>query len=686
PRPAVQTYRGARCTLVLERELAGGLAALGQARHATLFMTLFAAWKVLLYRFSGQTDLVVGAPFAGRGDAELEKLIGIFLNSLALRTDLSGNPAFSELLDRVRETALGAYAHEDVPFEKVLAELRPERDLSRTPVFQIFFNMLSFEVAEIRLPGLEVRTLATPELPSKFDLTVYAAERPEGILLTLVYNADLFDGARMAEALCQYRLLLRRVATDPQARIDEISLLSPEAAAMLPAPGLPLDDTWYGPVHQVFARWAAAVPERTAIVDSRGTVSYGELDWRSNRLARTLCEGGVRKGDVVAVYGHRSAPIVWAILGILKAGAAFVVLDPAYPAQRLVELIEVAQPRAWLEMEAAGALAPGLAEYVSARSWCRRLRLSFAPDPAAEWERASAAPVAVEVGPDDVAYIAFTSGSTGIPKGVQGRHGPLSHFIPWQQSQFGLDASDRFCMLSGIAHDPLQRDIFTPLQIGGAIVIPDPAEIMVSGHLAEWLQREEVTVAHLTPAMGQVIAQARPGTALPALRYTFLVGDVLTRRDAARLQRLAPRMTCVNFFGSTETQRAVSFYVVPDVPAADASGEASQEVLPLGRGMQDVQLLVLSAGDQLAGISEVGEVCVRSPHLARGYLDDPELTARKFVLNPFTGASGDRLYRTGDLGRYLADGNVGFLGRADQQVKIRGFRIELGEIQAVLGR
>ncbi|MBW8873679.1 MAG: non-ribosomal peptide synthase/polyketide synthase [Acidobacteria bacterium] len=686
PRPAVQTYRGARSTLVLERELADGLAALGRARHATLFMTLLAAWKVLLYRFSGQTDLVIGAPFAGRGSAELETLIGIFLNSLALRTDLSGNPAFGELLESVRETALGAYAHEDVPFEKVLAELRPERDLSRTPVFQVFFNLLSFEVAEIRLPGLEVRPLATPELPSKFDLTVYAAERPEGILLTLVYNADLFDGARMAEALRQYRLLLRRVAADPRARIDEISLLSPDAAAMLPDPRVPLDDAWLGPVHQIFARRAAAAPDRTAILDPRGAVSYGELDRRSNRLARSLCAGGIRVGDVVAVYGHRSAPIVWAILGILKAGAAFVILDPAYPAQRLIELVEVAQPRAWLEMDAAGALAPGLAEHVAARPWCRRLRLTFEPDPAAEWEHVSAQPVAVEVGPDDVAYIAFTSGSTGIPKGVQGRHGPLSHFIPWQQSRFGLDASDRFSMLSGIAHDPLQRDIFTPLQIGATIVIPDPAEIMVSGRLAEWLQREEVTVAHLTPAMGQVIAQARPGTVLPALRHAFLVGDVLTRRDAARLQRLAPRLTCVNFFGSTETQRAVGFYVIPDVPAADAAGEASQEVLPLGRGMQDVQLLVLSAGDQLAGISEVGEVCVRSPHLARGYLGDPELTARKFVLNPFTGAPGDRLYRTGDLGRYLADGNVGFLGRADQQVKIRGFRIELGEIQAILGR
>ncbi|MEP7010529.1 MAG: non-ribosomal peptide synthase/polyketide synthase [Acidobacteriota bacterium] len=685
-RPSVQTYRGARCTLVLERELAEGLIAVGQARHATLFMTLLAAWKVLLFRFSGQTDLVVGTPFAGRVSVDLEGLIGLFLNSLALRTDLSGNPSFSELLDRVRETALGAYANEDVPFEKVLAELRPERDLSRTPIFQILFNMLNFEVAEVRLPDLELRLLATPELPSKFDLTVYAAERPEGILLTLVYNADLFDGPRMTEALRQFRLLLCGIVADPQMRIDRFSLVSQDAAAILPDPRATLDATWYGPVHQVFSRRAADVPDAAAILDPQGTMSYGELDRRSNRLARSLVEGGLRTGDAVAVYAHRSSPIVCAVLAIMKAGGAFVILDPAYPAQRIIELIEVAQPRAWMEMTAAGNLAPELEEYVSARSWCPRVRLPPVRDTTLAWEQASSEPLRIEVGKDDVAYVAFTSGSTGIPKGVQGRHGSLSHFVPWQQSHFGLDASDRFCMLSGIAHDPLQRDIFTPLQIGASIVIPDPGEMLASGRLAEWLQREGVTVAHLTPAMGQVIVQAKAGTVLVSLRYSFLVGDVLTRRDAARLQHLAPRMTCVNYFGSTETQRAVGFHVVPNVVEASLAGEVSQEVLPLGRGIRDVQLLVLNANDQLAGISEVGEICVRSPHLARGYLGDSELTSRKFVPNPFTGASEDRLYRTGDHGRYLADGEVGFLGRADQQVKVRGFRVELGEIQAVLGR
>jgi amino acid adenylation domain-containing protein len=293
------------------------------------------------------------------------------------------------------------------------------------------------------------------------------------------------------------------------------------------------------------------------------------------------------------------------------------------------------------------------------------------------------------VAPDDLAYVAFTSGSTGAPKGILGRHGPLSHFLPWQRREFGLAEEDRFSLLSGLGHDPLQRDLFTPLYLGATICIPDPADIVLPGRLSAWMRRQGVSVAHLTPAMGQLLTESGAGTpeVLPTLRYVFLVGDVLTRRDVARLRLLAPGVTCVNLYGSTETQRAVGYHVVDDAEATPAPGERrGKEVLPLGRGMQDVQLLVLSRAGQLAGIGEVGEISMRSPHLARGYLGDEAGTAERFLPNPFTTQVGDRLYRTGDLGRYLPDGEVAFAGRADTQVKIRGFRIELGEIQAQLGR
>ncbi len=292
-------------------------------------------------------------------------------------------------------------------------------------------------------------------------------------------------------------------------------------------------------------------------------------------------------------------------------------------------------------------------------------------------------PERIALGPDDLAYVAFTSGSTGLPKGILGRHGPLSHFLPWQCERFGMTEADRFSMLSGLSHDPLQRDLFTPLYLGASIRVPDPDEV-APARLAAWMAREGVTVAHLTPAMGQVLTEGTEGLEVASLRRVLLVGDALTRLDVARLRRLAPAVTVVNLYGSTETQRAVACHLVAEEEIA--AGERGRQVLPLGRGMEDVQLLVLTRENRQAGVGELGEICVRSPHLAAGYLGDEELTREKFVLNPITGRPGDRIYRTGDLGRYLPDGEVELVSRADHQVKIRGFRIELGEIEAHLGR
>ncbi|HEY0511016.1 MAG TPA: amino acid adenylation domain-containing protein [Thermoanaerobaculia bacterium] len=691
-RPPVQTFHGASRSALLTPELATDLRALGRRHSATLFMSLFAAFNLLLQRYSGQHDLLIGIPIAGRNRAQVEDQIGFFVNSLVLRTDLSGCPTFGELLARVRQVALDAYTHQDLPFEQLLQELRPERDLSRTPLFQVFFNFQNLASSSLSLPGLTIENLTSPEDFSKFDLTLYVMEEGDGgIRLDLVYNAALFTAARSREVLAQFELLLTQVAAQPDAGIDRFSLLTPEARQILPDPTAELDASWIGPVHQHLSSWAAREPRRLAVADPEGTWSYGELEAQSNRLAHRLLAGGVGRQEVIAIYAHRSATLVWAVLGALKAGAAFVVLDPAYPAARIVETLTLAQPRAWLEMTAAGGVPEALASFVAGLPGC--LRLALPP-----WtECADGGPLAdqpvadpgVPVGPDDLAYVAFTSGSTGAPKGILGRHGPLSHFLPWQRREFGLAEEDRFSLLSGLGHDPLQRDLFTPLYLGATICIPDPAEIVLPGRLSAWMRRQGVSVAHLTPAMGQLLTESGAGTpeVLPALRYVFLVGDVLTRRDVARLRLLAPGVTCVNLYGSTETQRAVGYHVVDGAEATPAPGERrGKEVLPLGWGMQDVQLLVLSHAGQLAGIGEVGEISMRSPHLARGYLGDEAGTAERFLANPFTALAGDRLYRTGDLGRYLPDGEVAFVGRADTQVKIRGFRIELGEIQAQLGR
>jgi amino acid adenylation domain-containing protein len=685
PRPAIQTYEGAVRTTRLDPELVSRLRELERREGATRFMTLAAAAQAVLGRHAGQDEVLFGTPIAGRRLSESESLVGFFLNTLVLRIDRLEASSFRQLVARVRERTLEAYSNQDVPFEAVLAEVTGERDLSRTPLFQVLFNVLNFPAPELDLPGLELEIVSMPELPSKFDLTFYVAEEDDGVRIDLAYNSVLFDAARIDELLRQLRAFLDAALAAPDRPHRELSLVTPEARDLLPDPTAPLDDAWIGTVHELFCERAREAPDRAAVVDPEGVWSYGVLERASGELAGRLAALGVERGGPVAILAHRSSPLVLAILGALRAGGAFTMLDPAYPAVRLVEMLELASPRAFVRLAAAGELP----ELVAA--WLERARcpvVTLPPGAAALTAAGGAEPPAPDLGPDDLAHVAFTSGSTGTPKGILGRHGPLSHFLPWQCGELGLTADDRFSLLSGLAHDPLQRDLFTPLFLGAAIHVPDPADIPRAGRLAAWLARDGVTVAHLTPAMGQLLTEPPAGDA-PApragLRRVLLVGDALTRLDVARIEALAPGVECVNLYGSTETQRAVAYHRVrPTGPPRGGGGELSKHVLPLGRGMRDVQLLVLARSGGLAGIGELGEIAVRSPHLCLGYLGDEPLTAERFVTNPFTGESGDRIYRTGDLGRYLPDGEVTFAGRVDDQVKIRGFRIEPAEIQASL--
>ncbi|HEX7239644.1 MAG TPA: amino acid adenylation domain-containing protein, partial [Longimicrobiaceae bacterium] len=680
PRSARPRHRGAACSLHLDAALAGELRALGRREGATLFMTLLAGFAVVLGRWAGQADVVVGTPIAGRTRRETEGLIGFFLNTLALRTDLTGNPSFRALLGRVREATLGAYAHQDLPFERILEELQPARSLSHSPLFQVMLNFLNLqEEGRSELPGLAMERFGEREPMSKFDLTLYVGEGEEGIRLNLVYDAELFEHARMAEMLAQLRALLAQAAQDPDRALASYTLRTPAARAVLPDPALPLPAAWHGPVHALFAAQARRAPERTALREAGATWTYGELEARSSQLAHWLLARGLGRGETVAVYAERSAALVWAMLGVLGAGGAFVVLDPAYPPARLARQLGAARPRALLRVEAAGAL-PAEVEAWLAGAGADRLELPSLP--AAQrtgflGEYPATAPE-VAVGPEDVAYVAFTSGTTGEPKGIVGIHRPLSHFVAWQREAFGLGGDERFALLSGLAHDPLLRDVFTPLSLGATLCIPEAREMGRPGYLARWLAEEAVGAVHLTPAMGQLLREGGGGgLPLPALRYAFWGGDKVRAGDVSALRERAPGAESVVFYGATETPQAVACFPVP-------RPWRGPEVLPVGRGIEGVQLLVLTPGGAPAGVGEVGEICVRTPHLARGYLHDEPGTRERFVGSPFSGDPGDRMYRTGDLGRYRPDGAVQILGRADAQVKVRGFRIEPGEVEAAL--
>ncbi|RIL12524.1 non-ribosomal peptide synthetase [bacterium] len=712
-RPAMSSYRGARTTRRLPARLTQAIQALCRQEGLTVFMALLAAFKALLHRQTGQDDVVVGTPIAGRSRADIEPIVGFFVNSLVLRTDLSGAPSFRTLAGRVREVALAAFSHQDVPFEKLLEALQPPRDPGRTPLFQVFFNVMGFDEGAETLPGIVSTPIVQPDPGSKFDLTLYVSERDGRLGLALVYNADLFLPARMTEWLAQLELLLEQATADPDRPISALSLLTESARRQLPDPREALGaaeasaagTAWSGgaatgideprTVVEAFVRQARRVPGRPAVADAHRVWTYAELDAWSARVATALQAGGIAHGDAVAIYAHRGAALVPALLGTLRAGAAFVILDPAHPVARLADCLAIARPRAFIGLSAAGE-PPDMLEACIASLGCHRVRLDPAAADGGLCARTLPPPADADVdgcgavGPGDLAYIAFTSGSSGRPKGILGEHGPLARFVGWHSRTFGLDGSDRFALLSGLAHDPLLRDVFTPLALGATVCVPDPDAMSSPHRLRAWLAESGVTVVHVTPALAVALSdegmidQARPTLpTLPALRLTCFAGDVLTRDAVALWRRLAPAGRVVNFYGATETPQAVAYHIAADPPEGCPAPAAA---VPIGRGIDGVQLLVLNAGGRLAGIGEVGEVHVRGPQLARGYLGDDDLTRERFVVNPFTGRAGDRLYRTGDMGRYLPDGAVAFVGRHDRQVKIRGFRVELQDIEAALGQ
>ena len=666
-RPPVQTHAGARISRVLPDDLSQEAAALCREGEITLFMLMLATFKLLLYRYTGNPDVVVGSPVAGRNHSKVENLIGCFLNTLVLRTYVSGNLSFRQLLQRVKEVTLDSYSHQEVPFEKLLEELRPERDSSRTPFFQVFFNMLNYRSVALELHGLEVEMIELPEMWSKFDITLYVQERSGQIRLDIAYKTEVFSAGRISEMLEQLQHLLQQTVRNPDESIEEFSLVTPATRQVLPDPAAELNADWLGAVHELFHRHAEKNPHQIAVSDVHVEWNYRELDQMSDALADSLCGKGIRPGDVVAIYAHRSAPLVVSLLGVLKTGAAFLILDPAYPSSRLIDYLTIAKPKGLLQLEAAVPVPEQLERFLQQSSCECRMMIghSGSPNFDASLKEAFFNGVRPAAGPDDLAYISFTSGSSGKPKGVMGRHGSLTHFIPWMSEEFTLNAADRFSLLSALSHDPLHRDVFTPLMTGGRLCIPEPDALTTPGKAAEWMWKSGITVTNLTPAIGQIILEGGRGTSLliESLRYAFFVGDILTRGDVAGFHRIAPNATFINLYGSTETQRAVSFLRVPASMYDETSaGHRAKEVLSLGKGMKDVQLLVMNRRNKLAGIGETGEIYMRSPHLAIGYMDDPKLTQDKFLKSWFTDNPDDRLYRTGDMGRYLPNGTVESLG------------------------
>ena len=662
PRPAVQLFHGAKHLLALPVALTEALKALSQQEQSTLFMTLLAAFKVLLHRYTDQTDIIVGSPIANRRLAEVEELIGCFTNTLVLRSDLAGNPTFRALLARVRACCLNAYTYQDVPFEKLVEVLQPARDPSYAPMFQVLFALQNAPMPAFELTDLTLRLLEIDSGVAKFDLTLNLEERDDGLHGWFEYNTALFDGGRMARLAEHFHTLLAGLVTAPDTPIAHLPLLpAAERQQVLgtwnATPALPAPPT-YLPAR--ITAQAARTPEACAVVAADACLTYRELDQRATHLAHYLRTLGVGPEVRVGVGLPRSAALVVGVLGILKAGGAYVPLDLSYPPERLAFMLHDAQAPVLLTTAASGLPRAALGQ-------------TQVVDLAADWPRIAqhpATPLASAVTSDTLAYVIYTSGSTGTPKGVEIPHAGLNNLVTWHQATYQVTPADRATLLAGTAFDASVWELWPYLSAGASLYIPDELTRAVPARLLPWLRTHGITLCFLPTPLAEALL-AEPDLDGLALRTLLTGGDVLHP-----VTRALP-FALVNHYGPTEYSVVTTWAPVVTGPGADTAP-------PIGRPIANTQVYVLDRHGQPVPIGVPGELYISGAGLARGYLHHPALTAEHFLAAPAALAPATRLYRTGDLVRYRPDGNLEFLGRRDAQVKIRGVRMELGEIEAVL--
>jgi amino acid adenylation domain-containing protein/non-ribosomal peptide synthase protein (TIGR01720 family) len=678
PRPAIQTSRGAHHPFALSGALTRALKDLSRREGATLFMTLLAAYQTLLYRYTGQADLNVGTPIANRTRAELENLIGCFVNTLVLRGRLdgvSGEPSFRELLKRTRETTLGAYAHQAVPFEKIVDAVQPERDLSRTPLFQVMFVLQNVPLPPIELPGLTLTHLQPESGVSNFDMTLVLEETADGLSGAIEYSTDLFEAATIERFADHFEVLLNSIVADPDQSIATLPLFSAAERQRLL---IDWNDTAAAYahdhcVHQLIEMQAEQTPRALAVVAGDRTVTYRELNRRANQLAHYLQKLGVGPGQLVGLCVERSIDLMLGLLGILKAGGSYVPLDPTYPPERLTFMLDDSRASVIVTQR----------RFVHLLADHQRALVCLD----AEWRQVAQESVHHPVGaasPDQLAYVIYTSGSTGQPKGVMITHRSLANHNQAVARAFGLTPEDRVLQFATINFDTAAEEIY-PTWISGATLVLPPPGLLTVDELHDLIERERLTVLDLPTAYWHAWAHElalSPRSLPPSLRLVVVGGEKALAERYAEWQQVSDgRIRWLNTYGPTEGTIIASIYEPPSGESLSAEVPLGSEV-PIGRPIANAKLYVLDQRMQPAPIGVPGELHIGGLAVARGYLNQPALTAEKFIADPFSPA--ERLYKTGDLARYRADGNLEYLGRLDHQVKIRGFRIEPGEIETAL--
>jgi amino acid adenylation domain-containing protein len=661
PRPAFQTHNGRRLSFKIPVNLTDSLKQLSRQQNGTLFMTLLAAFQILLVRYSGQEDVIVGTALANRDRPELADLIGFFVNNLVLRTDLSGNPTVRECIERARQTSLDAFAHQEVPFDRLVEVLRPERSLNRSPLFQTMFILQNWPLKDLQLPGLLLSPVEFDVGLSRFDMNVEAIEQENTIRFFFDFNTDLFDASSIRRMQQHYQMLLTSMVENPDSRISDLAMLTPDESKQILVDwndtSAPFPDTKC--VHQLIEDQAARTPDAEAVRYGDLALTYGELMTRANRLANRLRAMGVGPESLIGVCVNRTHEMIVALLAVWKAGGAYVPLDPSYPNERIAFMMEDAKLALLLTEEAL------LTEIPTAE--CPVLCLDR--DSVAIAGESNNAPAQL-AGSRNLAYVIYTSGSTGKPKGVLLEHRSVVNFLTSMQKEPGLTSSDAILSVTTLSFDIAGLEMYLPLIVGARVILLTRAVASDGMLLARTISESAATVMQATPATWRLLLDAGWNDAR-GLKI-FSGGEALPRRLADGL--LATGAELWNLYGPTETTIWSTTYRVG--PEGDPA--------PIGRPIANTLLYVLDENLHPVPVNVPGELYIGGDGLARGYLNRPELTAERFVRNPFVMDAKARMYRTGDQVRYRVDGTVEYLGRLDNQVKVRGFRIELGEIESVL--
>ena len=675
PRPAIQTFRGRKQHWQISKTLAEALKSLSQREAVTLFMTLLTAFKTLLYRYTNQADILIGSPIANRNRQEIEGLIGFFVNTLVLRTDLSGDPSFKELLRRIREVTLDAYTHQDLPFEQLVEELQPERNLSYTPLFQVMFVLHNVPVEVLKLPDLSLSLMEVEPATALFDLTVYLTETEQGMMGYFEYNSDLFDTATIERMQGHFQTLLEGIVANPEQHLSDLPILTAtEQQQLLVDWNQTSADYPSICIHQLFEAQVEQTPNAIAVVFEDQQLTYRELNARANQLAHYLRSLGVGPEVLVGICVVRSLDMVIGLLGILKAGGAYVPLDPTYPKERLAFMLENSQPSVLLtQQHLVESLPTHRAKVVCLDSSWELFAQERIENPGSN------------ITSLNLAYVIYTSGSTGRPKGAMNTHQGICNRLHWMQDAYQLTAADKVLQKTSFSFDVSVWEFFWPLLTGAGLVIAQPEGHQDPNYLVNLITQQQISTIHFVPSMLQVFLEADSLETCQCLKRVITSGEALpTQLQKRFFNRLCAELH--NLYGPTEASVDVSFWACLHQSSPKGNSITHQKTVPIGRPIANTQIYLLDEYLNPVPMGVAGEVYIGSVGVGRGYLSSPELTSEKFIPNPFSNKLASRLYKTGDLARYLPNGEIEYISRIDHQVKVRGFRIELGEIETVISQ